>query len=219
LTRSKILVTTVVGVIEAMVKKMAVREPRQSRSIQMKEKILNTAFQLFCEKGFYRTTTNEIAQTAGVSAASLYAYFKDRDAIFFEILDRYHQQFITLHQKAIGASNPEQMDKKVLLYRLIENLVNLHEQSKEFNRELKVMYYSNPKVAAIMNRQNEETQKIIMGYLKSWKRSFETEDLKVTALLCFDFTSAIVDRILTLEKIDERERIKQVGVETLLKIL
>ena len=70
-----------------------------------------------------------------------------------------------------------------------------------------------------MDRQNEETEKIIIGYLQSWKKNLNPADLEMTALLCFDFTSAIVDRIVSLEKMDERERIKQIGIETLLKIL
>ena len=195
--------------------KKQVREPQQSRSIQMKERILKTALKLFCKKGFYRTTTNEIAQAAGVSVASLYAYFKDRDAIFFEILDRYHQQFVTLHAEAIGQLNADRMDKKEWLSGLVVGLVRIHEHSKEFNRELKVLYYSNPKVAAIMDKQDEETRQMIMGYLQSWKEGLDAKDLEVTALICFDFISAIVDRIVFGGKTINRERILQTSVDAL----
>ena len=195
--------------------KKQVREPQQSRSIQMKERILKTALKLFCKKGFYRTTTNEIAQAAGVSVASLYAYFKDRDAIFFEILDRYHQQFVALHAEAIGRLNADRMDKKEWLSGLVVGLVRIHERSKEFNRELKVLYYSNPKVAAIMDKQDEETRQMIMGYLQSWKEGPDAKDLEVTALICFDFISAIVDRIVFGGKTINRERILQTSVDAL----
>ena len=67
----------------------AVRKPRQKRSIETKEKIVSAAYQLFCEKGYYNTTTNEIAQVANVSIGSLYSYFKDKDTIFLEILERF----------------------------------------------------------------------------------------------------------------------------------
>ena len=32
-----------------------VRQPKQKRSIQMKEKILSAAMQLICDKGFFET--------------------------------------------------------------------------------------------------------------------------------------------------------------------
>ena len=196
-----------------MAKKKQVREPQQSRSIQMKEKILETALKLFCKKGFYKTTTNEIARSAGVSIGSLYAYFKDRDTIFFEILDRYHQQFVALHDESINQLNANQTDRKEWLRDLVEGLVRIHEQSKEFNKELKVLYYSNSKVAAIMDRQNEETQQMIMGYVHSWKDSLNAEDLEVTAAVAFDFISAIIDRIVLGGKAVDRERILQLGVD------
>ena len=202
-----------------MVKNKSVREPQQSRSIQMKERILKTALQLFCKQGFYQTTTNEIAQAAGVSVASLYAYFKDRDSIFFEILERYHQQFVGLNRTAIDRLNASPFETKEWLSGLVDGLVRLHEQSREFNRELKVLYYSNPKVAAIMDRQNRETQKLIMGYLQSQKQGSEAGDLETTALLCFDFISTLVDRIVSSGKTVERERIQKIGVEILFKFL
>jgi len=205
-----------------MAKKKSVREPQQSRSIQMKERILKTALQLFCRKGFYQTTTNEIAQAAGVSVASLYAYFKDRDSIFFEILEQYHQQFVALHEAAISRLNTQPLGMKEWLSSLVDDLISLHERSREFNRELKVLYYSNPKVAAIMDRQNKETQQMIMGYLQSQNPALDAKDLEVTASLCFDFIAAVVDRIVFLGKPgerSERKRVQQVGVAALFKLL
>ena len=202
-----------------MAKKKAVREPQQARSIQMKERILKAALKLFCKKGYYRTTTNEIAQAAGVSVASLYAYFKDRDSIFFEILERYHQQFVTLHAEALGGLDAAQLDKKEWLVGLVEGLVHIHEQSKEFNRELKVLYYSNPRVATIMDRQDEETRQMIVSQLHAWNGDLGSEDLDVIATVSFDFIAALVDRIVFGGKNLDRERVLQIGVEALLTFL
>jgi hypothetical protein len=47
----------------------------------------------------------------------------------------------------------------------------------------------------------------------------EAKDLEVTALLCFDFISAVVDRIVFWGKTGEGIRIQQIGVETLFKLL
>ncbi len=202
-----------------MPQKKTVRKPQQARSIQMKEKILKTALKLFCKQGFYKTTTNDIAAAAGVSVASLYAYFKDRDAIFFEILEQYHQQFITLHTETRQQLAAESLDEKEWLTNFVAGLVQLHEQSREFNRELKVLYYSNPKVAAIMDRQNAESQQMIVGYLRAWKQDLAAEDLDIIAWICFDFISVIVDRIVYGGKTGEPERIQQLGVEALIKFL
>jgi len=194
-----------------------IRKPKQLRSIQMKEKILKAAYRLFCEKGFYKTTTNEIAKTAGVSIGSLYSYFKDRETILFEILELYHQQFIEI-QNEFNVVSDNITDKKVLIHNLIENLIRNHEKSKKFNKELKVLYYSNPKVAAIMDKQNKETQQIIINLFSLWKDEIKIEDLEAAAIVSFEIISAIVDRIVFGERVD-RDRILQTGVNALFKFL
>lgn len=46
-----------------------------------KRLILDAALMLFCEKGYDTTSTDEIAQTAGVSKATVYAHFKSKEAL------------------------------------------------------------------------------------------------------------------------------------------
>ncbi|MBF2595554.1 TetR/AcrR family transcriptional regulator, partial [Listeria welshimeri] len=59
-----------------------VRTPIQKRSLEKKQKIINAGFELFCEKGYYQTSTNEICKRAGVSTGALYSYFTDKKDIF-----------------------------------------------------------------------------------------------------------------------------------------
>ncbi len=197
-----------------------IREPKQTRSIQKKEKILDAALKLFCEKGYNKTTTNEIAKTAGVNIASLYSYFEDRDTIFYEILDRYHKQFAKLYDESINTVNMCKIEKEEWLYTLIEGLIGIHEQSKEFNKELKALYYSNPKVKAIMDKQNEERRQVIVDYFLLWKNDFKINDFEATAIITYDFITSIVDRIvLNEEEVFDKRRILQAGVEAIFKFL
>ena len=46
--------------------KNSVREPRQERSIEKKNKIIAAGYELFSENGYYGTNTAEIARRAGV---------------------------------------------------------------------------------------------------------------------------------------------------------
>ena len=57
------------------------RIPVQRRSIERKQKILSSGFKLFCEHGYYKTNTIEIAKHAGVSTGAVYSYFKDKREI------------------------------------------------------------------------------------------------------------------------------------------
>src|SRR5215210_7007693 len=62
--------------------------PKQARSKQTKEKIIQAAIRLFQERGYEKTTSNEIASNAGVSVGSFYTYFTDKRQLLLTIFDR-----------------------------------------------------------------------------------------------------------------------------------
>ena len=69
--------------------KNIVREPRQERSIEKKNRIIEAGYQLFSEVGYYGTNTAEIAKKAGVSTGIVYGYFQDKRDILISVLGIY----------------------------------------------------------------------------------------------------------------------------------
>lgn len=69
--------------------KTDVREPKQERSIEKKNKIIQAGYELFSECGYYGTNTQEIAKRAGVSTGIVYGYFKDKRDILICVLNIY----------------------------------------------------------------------------------------------------------------------------------
>ena len=66
-----------------------IREPKQQRSIEKKERIIKAAYELFSENGYYGTVTSDIAKRAGVSTGIVYGYFTDKRDILFYVLKIY----------------------------------------------------------------------------------------------------------------------------------
>jgi len=56
------------------------------------QKILDAATQVFSEKGFYGARVDEIAARAGVNKAMLYYYFKNKEKLFEELINRYREE-------------------------------------------------------------------------------------------------------------------------------
>ena len=52
-----------------------------------RERLLETATELFAEKGYAATSVREIVKRAGVSKPVLYYYFKSKEGLFYAILD------------------------------------------------------------------------------------------------------------------------------------
>ncbi|TDC70945.1 TetR/AcrR family transcriptional regulator [Actinomadura sp. GC306] len=63
--------------------------PRQERSRQTVERILEAATRVLSERGYDGASTNRIAKAAGLSNGSLYQYFPNKDAIVIAVLDRF----------------------------------------------------------------------------------------------------------------------------------
>jgi AcrR family transcriptional regulator len=61
--------------------KRPARPPQQVRSRRMVARLLDAAGELFLQRGYDKTTTNQIAEHAGVSIGSLYQFFPDKAAI------------------------------------------------------------------------------------------------------------------------------------------
>lgn len=194
-----------------------VRTPKQSRSQKTKEVIVKTALDLFCRQGFHETTTNQIAEVAGVAIGSVYAYFRDRDAILYEILERYHEQFQSLHEQVMGAFNTD--DIKRSLHGLIDSLVRIHQRTKKFNMELNSLYFTDSRVAAIRDTQDEETRRLIANWIRHWDERGKVKDPEATAAVAFILVSGVVDQIVFGKKTIQANSLIRVGVEVLHKYL
>ncbi|WP_054569520.1 TetR/AcrR family transcriptional regulator [Frankia sp. R43] len=65
------------------------KRPAQERSRRTVEAILEAAAQLLATKGYRATTTNHVAERAGVSIGSLYQYFPNKDALVAALVEEH----------------------------------------------------------------------------------------------------------------------------------
>ena len=80
------------------------RKPRQARSQERVNRILDVAEELFASQGYAATTTNAIAVQAQVPIGSLYQFFPDKTAILQALALRYAEM---LHQKLLFIDEAE----------------------------------------------------------------------------------------------------------------
>jgi AcrR family transcriptional regulator len=74
------------------------RRPRQARSQERINRILDTAENVFAEVGYEAATTNLIASQAATSIGSLYEFFPNKDAIGRALAERYIEQIDRLYE-------------------------------------------------------------------------------------------------------------------------
>ncbi len=97
------------------------KRPVQRRSQATVDAILDAAAQVLRKKGYAKTTTNAIAERAGVSIGSLYEYFPNKDAVFAALQEKLHRaQFASvIGQISIAATaSAKDVIEKVLSARI-----------------------------------------------------------------------------------------------------
>jgi AcrR family transcriptional regulator len=67
----------------------------RTRDAGMEDRILDSAFAVFGERGFEATTLKEIALGAGISSGSVYTYFPDKESLFKAAVNRGWAGFIS----------------------------------------------------------------------------------------------------------------------------
>jgi AcrR family transcriptional regulator len=129
-----------------------VRPPQQARSQETLERLLDAAEALIAEKGFEDTPVAEVASRAGSSVGAFYSRFKDKDALFHALYDRWLEQAtittdVTLDpERWQGASIPE------LLTAVVTFLVKIYRERGGLIRAFVVRNHTNPAFQARRER-------------------------------------------------------------------
>lgn len=191
----------------------------QKRSIETKEKILDTAYQLFCNKGYFNTSTNEIAKAAGMSIGGLYAHYPDKDTIFMEILDRYNLSFVQSLDKLSHEMQLYLSDPKAWFRCLIDNIAALHQSSKELNREMEILSFSKPEVANVRKAQREKTRQIFYHFLCDENIKVKASDPEAASFILRGILDTVIEQIIFDDHVISDDRIAQAGVDAMFDFL
>lgn len=117
-----------------------IREPKQKRAIEKKDKIIEAGFDLICKNGYYNTNTMEIAKKADVSTGIVYQYFKDKHDIFMAAIDKYGDKIFF---PMLNIENDFTINNfELVIRKMINEYVQDHKVSKIAHEEIMSMVHS-----------------------------------------------------------------------------
>lgn len=125
---------------------------------ETKDKIVRATLEIFCEKGYSRTTFDEIARRINLTKGAVYWHFRNKADILTEII---HRAFL-LSRQELGQQVPELKTLEDLRrYLLCEvRLIQQHEQYRKF---LFFVLFQMEWSEAILNKVSAELQDIIQS--------------------------------------------------------
>src|SRR3984957_19983869 len=87
----------------------------QIKKIEIKQAILDAAYELFSKYGYSDTNITDIARSAGVAPANVYVYFRSKLEILFSIYELWlTKQFDDLERSLLGIREPRPRLRKIL---------------------------------------------------------------------------------------------------------
>ncbi len=123
----------------------------QQKHADQRTRLLTHARHLFAMNGVKETSMSQLAEACKITKATLYHYFKSKEAILKEILD-FHRKSA---QTAILESKPKNLEE------CLEQIARNHLKQMEQPENLELM-----EILISETMKNEETRKFYMEFLK-----------------------------------------------------
>lgn len=148
-----------------------VRPPRQARSQETLDRILDAAEALVTEKGFADATVAEVARRAGSSVGSFYTRFRDKDGLLYALYERYFEQATATADAALDPARWEGVGIAEILRSVTRFLVEVyreraglirafvvrnHADATFQARQERLSHYVSEKLTALLLRRADE---------------------------------------------------------------
>ncbi len=125
--------------------KNIVREPRQERSIEKKNRIIEASYALFSEVGYYGTNTAEIAKRAGVSTGIVYGYFQDKRDILISVLEIYIERAFEPVLRLLDKLN-HPFDFSAVVSAVLDATIKTHKKNAKMHEALHSLTHNDESV-------------------------------------------------------------------------
>lgn len=171
------------------------RRPRQRRSEQTRDRILDAAVDVFTRFGYDRGTTNRIAAWADVSVGSLYQYYPNKDAIIAELVARHLDAGIAAGDWCDPAGSHDVIGD--VLRTIVSTSVANHAHDPAF---LRLLFEQAPRSETLMSRvveQHEAAVTTMREFLES-RPEVTVADTHAAAHLVVTTVHVVVHQMLAL---------------------
>lgn len=168
---------------------MATRVPTQKRSIEKKQRIKDAALKLMSEKGYFATSSNEIAREAGVSIGTFYSYFKDKKELYAELVDDIYTAVLTpinLNELPDDLS----IEETVQLY--VTVVFRGHEYQTAFQREISSLSEQSDEFRAIEMVHKSNILHVFSEALKAYREELKPQDLETSTYIILTTVEAVI---------------------------
>ncbi|KAA0997610.1 TetR/AcrR family transcriptional regulator [Paraburkholderia panacisoli] len=135
-----------------------------------REQILELAAAKFAQTSYPSTSMADLAAASGTSKARLYHYYASKEAILFDLLDRYTKRLMLIIAEVEGASQRRGLSERETFAELIRAFLSEYETSHSRHVALlnDVKYLVDTQREVILNRQRD----VVAAFARQLSRAY-----------------------------------------------
>ncbi|MFT0174805.1 TetR/AcrR family transcriptional regulator [Paraburkholderia mimosarum] len=135
-----------------------------------RDQILELAATKFAQTSYPSTSMADLAAASGTSKARLYHYYESKEAILFDLLDRYTKRLMLIIAEVEGASQRRGLDERESFAELIRAFLAEYETSHSRHVALlnDVKYLLDAQREIVLNRQRD----VVAAFTRQLARAY-----------------------------------------------
>ena len=144
--------------------------PKSATHDLKREEILDIAAKCFAQSSYPAASMSDIAAAGGTSKARLYHYYDSKQAILFDLLDRYTLRLLGLIGETEAAAQRRNLDERAALHELVRRFLQEYENSATRHVALvnQTQFLSDEQRALIVGRQRD----VVAAFTRFIKRAY-----------------------------------------------
>jgi AcrR family transcriptional regulator len=165
---------------------------RERRRIETREKIFRAAMQLFAERGFFQTTTEDITEAADVGQGTFFNYFPTKQHVLSVLSEKQMEKVLAAEHEAQAGK----LSMYDVLHRLIHRITEEPGRTPALTRSLVTAFISNDEVRELVRNTLGRGREILAGMIALGQKRGEIRRDRKPAALALAFQRNVLGTLL-----------------------
>lgn len=161
--------------------------PKSLQHELKRDEILDVAAQCFADRSYPAASMNDIAAACGASKARLYHYYESKEAILFDLLDRYTQRLLAIIGQVEATAQRRNLDDRAALHELIRSFLEEYETSATRHVALlhDTKFLGDAQREAILDRQRDVVSAVTRFLRRAYPGRLDAANQTAVTMMVF----------------------------------
>ena len=161
--------------------------PKSATHEHKRDEILDIAAQCFADRSYAAASMMDIATAGGTSKARLYHYYESKEAILFDLLDRYTQRLLLIIGHVEATAQRRNLDERAALHELVRSFLAEYESSATRHAALlhDTKFLGPEQRELILDRQRDLVSAVTRFLRRAYPQRVQAHNQTAVAMMLF----------------------------------